>query len=851
VSESRGEIIENLLVKSRREQCSEKLDRVLWMSNPERLSPKLFKIFVRMTREGSRGSHLIRWKALAAADASRCIETFEACLLGEARRARREMSDEAIARRDSPTVRREDADLIAAAAATIAIEAWDRLAPLLVRIVRAIALSRRSGVATGFRSSRYSFERELWRITKVLNRVLIAAGRQLASTAPDAFWERVDSLSGIRSAAVRWLVARCMAAGQDEQADVSLRWLVADQARLRCGGQRGGVYRPAHQLIRRHSNFCSDAVFASVVTAILSHQPEAEKREFRRRHELFLKSLTTSSGRLDGDVLTYHSMGLGQYLLLGALPERRLTGEAKRRLSVFQRRFGPASALLRGFPRTGGGWVRSTIPEGRLRRLSDRHWLAVINGHWKDRPRRSHQVGPDRVAEATTRAFAADLGAMTKLEPGRFARLALRIPQSADPAYVRAILQNLRDTQPPGNDKDSQGWQPATADHIEAISDRFEGLTDDRESASALCWAIASRSTNRWSPRTYGWLATTAMTHPDPAEDEYSIFSGRKGGQSDWPGEPDIVGTSINCVRGVAAEAIQAILFAQRDELEMFRPAIGALTRDPHPSVRVAAIGLALPLFNIDHATAIATFLAACSHERDEVLKARAVHEFLRHTIVEHAEALHPLIARMAASLIDEVAKGGASWVGVVWAYRALWDDRLQRCLNGPPRLREGVAGALAGAVANACPNPNAIERLATLFDDPDKEVRAAAASFFRSEDVIETAPAQALARRLAVSAALDDNMDDLLMGLEHYTGLLKPYADVVFAMADRLAGPLAAEARDHRTRRPFDALLAKVLLRLYEQTEHDKELRRRCLDAWDQLIAQGIGRDALRRIDD
>jgi hypothetical protein len=107
------------------------------------------------------------------------------------------------------------------------------------------------------------------------------------------------------------------------------------------------------------------------------------------------------------------------------------------------------------------------------------------------------------------------------------------------------------------------------------------------------------------------------------------------------------------------------------------------------------------------------------------------------------------------------------------------------------------------------------------------------------------------LAQRFAASAALDDNMDDLLTALEGYAGELKPYAGPVFTMADRLAGPLAAEARDHQTRRPLDAdMLTKVLLRLYEQADHDKELKRRCLDAWDQLIAHGIGRDTLQQID-
>jgi hypothetical protein len=50
--------------------------------------------------------------------------------------------------------------------------------------------------------------------------------------------------------------------------------------------------------------------------------------------------------------------------------------------------------------------------------------------------------------------------------------------------------------------------------------------------------------------------------------------------------------------------------------------------------VRAAAIGLALPLFNIDRAAAVGAFLTAGAHEGDEVLGARYVNEFLRYTIL-------------------------------------------------------------------------------------------------------------------------------------------------------------------------------------------------------------------------
>lgn len=88
VSESRGEMIEALLLDRPRAKRREELERVLWMSSPDRLSPRLFKILVRFARRRSRGVLAVtKWKRLAEANALRCVQLFEASLLGTARRA--------------------------------------------------------------------------------------------------------------------------------------------------------------------------------------------------------------------------------------------------------------------------------------------------------------------------------------------------------------------------------------------------------------------------------------------------------------------------------------------------------------------------------------------------------------------------------------------------------------------------------------------------------------------------------------------------------------------------------------------------------------------------------------------
>ena len=205
----------------------------------------------------------------------------------------------------------------------------------------------------------------------------------------------------------------------------------------------------------------------------------------------------------------------------------------------------------------------------------------------------------------------------------------------------------------------------------------------------------------------------------------------------------------------------------------------------------------------------------------------------------------------MVASRVGKVAKAGAAWAALAWAYRGLLDDIVSDCAHGTPWKRTGVAEAISNAVARGYDRPELLEQLRSLFDDPEKEVRDMASRVFRVAALYDQPAAVPMAEAFLQSRALDDNVDDLLYGLEELTVPLKPYSSVICGLADRFAGPLAAEARDIRTRRPIDAgILAKVLLRLYEQSEHDRGLRRKCLDAWDGLLRQGIGHDVLQNVD-
>ena len=534
------------------------------------------------------------------------------------------------------------------------------------------------------------------------------------------------------------------------------------------------------------------------------------------------------------------------------MPKRRLSANARDWLGVFQRKFGAIKPLLKGSPTRGGGWVGSTIPDNRMPKVSDRNWLGIIRRDWSKPSRHPKQMGPDRLGKVSVETFARELGRMAALQSARFARLALRMPIDSDPRYPVAILRALAERDPPSGISEGQVGEQATVAQIEAVIRRFSVLEEDREFAMSVCRAIEQRHDTTWSDDTIDLLSRFATCHADPQPGQYAVSRPRNPDRDGDSGDrPDVAMSSINCVRGAAAGAIEAVLFNRQELLGMLQSAVDSLLIDAHAAVRAAAAGLALPLYNIDRTAAVEAFLTACSHPEDAVLCSYDLNHFLRYTILDHWERLKPLIERMVASRIGKVAKTGAAWAAVAWSHKGLMDDIVSACAEGTRWQRMGVADALSNAIAKGHDHPAVLDRLRSLFDDPEKDVRDVASGAFRAPGFFDQSSAVPLAEAFLQIRAIDDNMDDLLHGLEALTGLLKPYAPVICGLADRFAGPLAAEARDIRTRRPLDAgLLAKVMLRLYEQSEHDRALRRRCLDAWDGLLREGIGYDVLRNID-
>lgn len=96
------------------------------------------------------------------------------------------------------------------------------------------------------------------------------------------------------------------------------------------------------------------------------------------------------------------------------------------------------------------------------------------------------------------------------------------------------------------------------------------------------------------------------------------------------------------------------------------------------------------------------------------------------------------------------------------------------------------------------------------------------------------------------MSQSYADEPHSFFYALKGYVGLLTPYSELILTVCEVFARAFHEASRDISTR--IAAATEKIpplLLRLYEQAQGqgEKDIANRCLDAWDLLFENRVGR--------
>lgn len=802
-------------------------------------SDRMFALRLRLARRGI-AREWPKWGDLAAKHPRRVIQLIEAVAstwttdnLHE-----HDLAGQRAARRSHSRFERWDGGDLAAlkkVASEIPDFTWDALMPHVERLTTPVG-NQSGGLAIWQDGGHLQVHERYTGAERGVVELLIEAGRCVAGRNGQAFIGRTRALRDSTSPITQVILLEAYVALPAGHANEALLWLMADPSRLALGsGEKEPEWMPAARLIKAHSPHCSEGVFRQLEESLVHYHAGDE----RRNAEWCLK------GWREGWFNDF--WGRAQHFFLPALCPKRRRPETTGLIGVLERKFAgyePWRFLRSGYHT--GGWVGSPLPSNKLERVSDKAWLGIVGNKdiLPEHSGHSKQVGKDSVAESTVRMFSRDLAQVSKRFPERFARLALRFPENVHPHYIGAVLEGLKQTKPAdGSEAEKAGWHPAPIDLVEAVLAKFAS-GHDREVASEFCWLVHDRADEQWSEGSIKRLIHYATSHPDPESGQLNMWASDKGRDVANATAHDLTENALNCVRGVAALAVGALLGDHPDWLGRLKACIEHLVADPHPAVRAAGVEACLPVLNIDRPQAIEWFCKA-SNDDLRVAASRAGAYYFNCGMNLFCEKIAPIIRGMLASPYEDVAQEGAEEVTARWLFGGMFAEDLKACQQGSIPHRKGVAQVASHFVLQDEYTSRCQDLLVPLFDDPEKAVRQQTVHCLRDKGVFSIPNASEFIGKYVHSQAYLDDPSPLFFAIEEHAGSLTPYSELILSICEVFCGSLRDASRDMATGVAADThMIPPLLLRLYEQAQGqgDADTVNRCLDAWDLLFENRVG---------
>ena len=614
--------------------------------------------------------------------------------------------------------------------------------------------------------------------------------RKLAREDPEEFSSVAAPLRKSEYETVQFLLIRAYAANGEKFADEAIDYLCEPERRLSYGSKHATC-----ELIEAATPFCSSERLVRLETMLLGYFTEWEQT-------------------IDG----LQSRGCTQFDLLLAIDEKRRSTSVRGRIEEWRRKFRVAS--LPEPPRSGAYTVGSPISGSAVEKMTDDQWLGAIARYSKGHERElrdGRRVGGAHELSQT-------LEAQVRKEPMRFARLVLLFPDETSDEYFHVVLRGL-----------DAGL--AEEEAIFAACQRCHRLPE-RPAGSTYCHLVEHLPDSPWPDDLLDAIAWYATQDPDPRRERWRKEASSENGHDG----SDIYTAGINCVRGAAAGAVGALLSARAERIPRFLPTLRRMVRDPSIAVRSCVVNAVFPLLVNDRDVALELFLELCDTE-DVLLQTHYVEMFMRYTTATHFPQLRAILERMLRSDEPGVAQAGARQACIASLDVEEAADLAEQCVAGSEQLRVGAAEVFARNLGSARFQSVCETRLAQLFKDPSEAVRAAAAECFHELENDALGQVPALVQKFEQSPAFVAHHEGLIRALEHTTARLP---DATFAVCRRFIEIVGDAAGDIRTRASFDASrVSKLLIRTYHQ-ETDEDLRSRCLDLIDQLLA--VGTDGLHR---
>src|SRR5699024_9984735 len=518
------------------------------------------------------------------------------------------------------------------------LEVWDHLIPEINRLY--------------MNYDKYTFtmdDSEPYSISSGTVKLLIEAGKRIAKKHPNEFLERISSYKNSDSIFIQRIIIESFQEIDSEYSDAAVAWFIDNPDIITYSPIGWSRFKISREFIKSLSRICSDEAFKKLEKFIIMHQSEYMVEVAKRSFDY----------RRNGDYPPY--WGEIQYLLLSQLDQSRISKRVKDLLIVLNRRYnGQSPESLANMFKTSGGVVGSTLNKN-LNKISDNSWIDIItndNVPTDSRSQWNRSKVDGSLVETSVGQFSSSLRRAAEENPERFGRMGVeRLPKDIHSLYLSSLLSALGLLEPPWENIDN--WKSADSETVLDFIIKYSERLENREVAIEFCRLMRSREDIEWPLSIIKLLEEIACEHPDPQINSMNVYP------MDWDKDlkslspDDLFSNSINCVRGVAADAIQLLLFRRPDLFAHLEKAINSLVQDGHPSVRTGVIGMLLPIINIDRDKAVQWFVKAVKDDYRVMCTNYGMH-FLNYTVKTHQKAIKGILKNMIVSNNETVVKFGS-----------------------------------------------------------------------------------------------------------------------------------------------------------------------------------------------
>lgn len=768
----------------------------------------------------------------------------------------------ASARLDESVLERQDHDLTAVqliyeVAQREPAAYVEEMLPRVLTILSLSAIPSNDGLRLdkiwGFRSNH-----EPMYVSESVLDALVVALEKLATKSPDKVETVTVELLKTDWDTVTYVLLRAWSANPARFGSTCIQFLAADRRRLDVGYGSWGNGGNGHAAISREA-----------IQACLPHVTTEDQAQLERAIIGFSPS---------GDEGEHE--GWTERLLLEAFGEGNLSEAGGDRLAALRHKFPYQETAIP--PRRSGGvrFVGSPIPPDETKEFSDEEWLAAMREYdygWDDLARGGARV--DRELRGSAVELSRVLQPQARLDRRRFAALTSQMDDSIRAEYFEAILDGicgLENLSTEDREADHKDFRRLETDVVLGVVRRLHRLPN-HPCGRSICRAFQRLADRSISDADLEMLAYYALEDADPVSDHWlEEDSARKRDPSE---NAHFYG--YNSVRGHAARAIEALLFADYSRSTVLVPLIGQMVRDPSIGVRTCVVEALLPMLNDNRDEAVGLFLETCrgaeivfgSGPFEEFIRyASSTHYFeLRDVLFKALRSTSPSAVAAAARQIclaaftNLVAAGDAEAVqtgkaSLRTAFRIILSEasylrnvRLRHFLASLRLTIQSMRGFRTGStetmrcaaaevyshyLGNATVTTMCRQQLCRLFADESEKVRATAAHCFVHLKNADFSEYTDIIRAYIKSPAFPSPHDNLLLRLEDSTWQLP---DITIRLAQRFVAARGAAAGDISTAASRDArTVSKLVVRLYAQSG-DETIRTKCLDLIDQMERLGF----------